>query len=287
MLSMNPLPNTEMHWRWPAHLPPRRTAGVKKLMREIVFKKYWQHATCPGNPQAIPDNEDVASTSSPIYQSMLQLIATCNDTWQSTWRPGDYIVADETMIHWQGTGEVHMTYQPRKPTPYGLELKTLACGEAKVVLVAELAEGKELDAAKDYREEVGASTATTLRLCRPFRGSGRCLIADSWFGSCNTAEWLWDELGIYCIMAVKTGHRGFPKALLIGDIMGARFSSNFYKIEVELETGRKTVYAGGFMDKKPMLLVATAGTSLPGETVLRQRREFKDGAIVRTQYQCT
>lgn len=134
---------------------------------------------------------------------------------------------------------------------------------------------------------MGASTATTLRLCRPFAGTGRLLIADSWFGSCNTAEWLWDELGLYCILAVKTGHRGFPKAKLVAELAGNRFSSKFYKIKVQLETGEVTMYAGGFQDKKPMLLVATAGTSLPGETVVRQRREFRDGGVVRTEYECT
>ena len=42
------------------------------------------------------------------------------------------------------------------------------------------------------------------------KGSGRIVIADSFFGSCQTAEWLMDELGLYCILAIKTRHRGFP-----------------------------------------------------------------------------
>ena len=36
-----------------------------------------------------------------------------------------------------------------------------------------------------------------------------------------------------------------------------------------------------------MLLVATAGTSLPGETVVRQHHEFRDGGVVLTEYECT
>lgn len=41
MLSMNPLPNSEWHWRWPRDLPPSKLASVKKLLREITFRKYW------------------------------------------------------------------------------------------------------------------------------------------------------------------------------------------------------------------------------------------------------
>ena len=119
------------------------------------------------------------------------------------------------MIFWTGTGEVHITYLPRKPTPYGIELKSLCCGETQIILNAEMVEGKEADSLKEYRDQVGATTATTLRLVKPYGGSGRTVIGDSWFGSLNTAEWLIDELGLHSILAVKTGCAGFPKQELI------------------------------------------------------------------------
>lgn len=50
------------------------------------------------------------------------------------------------MIFWTGTGEIHITYLPRKPTPYGIELKSGCCGVSNVVLNLDLVEGKELDA---------------------------------------------------------------------------------------------------------------------------------------------
>lgn len=91
---------------------------------------------------------------------------------------------DESMIFWRGGGEVHVTYMPRKPTQYGVELKTMCCSESGVLLNAEMAEGKEEDAKKGYRDQVGQSTAVTLRMCKPYAGSGRIVIADSFFGSC-------------------------------------------------------------------------------------------------------
>lgn len=71
---------------------------------------------------------------------------------------------------------------------------------------------------------------------------------------------------------------------MIDKIKHARFASAFMKIEVALDKGPTTFYAGGHMDKKPMLLVSTCGTSLPGKEVKRYRREYKDQAIQRTTY---
>ena len=104
-----------------------------------------------------------------------------------------------------------MTYQPRKPTDFGIEMHTTTCADSQVCLNAEVSEGKETEATKEYREHVGQSTASLLRQRKPWKGSGRIVVADSFYGSCQTAEWLMDELGLHSLLAVKTGHRGFPK----------------------------------------------------------------------------
>ena len=77
----------------------------------------------------------------------------------------------------------------------------------------------------------------TLRLCKPYKGSGRVVIADSFFGNCQTVEWLMDELGLYSILAIKTGHRGFPKKHLINKVKDERFKKHFMKVDVNLEVG--------------------------------------------------
>ena len=136
----------------------------------------------------LTDEVDDIGTTSELYNSVKALQQAFCDRWQAAWTPGNVIVPDESMIFWTGTGEVHINYIPRKPTPYGIEMKTLACASARIVLQMEMVEGRELDATKKYRDQVGASTATTLRLCEPWAGSGRIVVADAWFGSCNTAE---------------------------------------------------------------------------------------------------
>ena len=66
-----------------------------------------------------------------------------------------------------------------------------------------------------------------------------------------------------------------------------RFSNAFMKLDVNLDHGECTFYAGAHMDKKPMLVVTNCSTSLPGQSVERKRREFVDGVIVCSKYVCT
>lgn len=145
-LSLNKKPNMEWSWRWPAHLPKRNKPNMSKVMREIVFKKYWTSMCVPGILNMPPGEEPIEDSNSPTYRCMLEFIEMCNSTWQAAWSPGDYLVCDESMVFWEGTGEVHVSFQGRKPTQYGIEFKDMACGAAKVMLNIELAEGKEKDA---------------------------------------------------------------------------------------------------------------------------------------------
>ena len=73
-------------------------------------------------------------------------------TWQSEWNAGNFLCCDESMIFWRGGGEIHVTYQPRKPCQYGMEIKTLVCSESGLLLIAEIAEGKACQATKEYRD---------------------------------------------------------------------------------------------------------------------------------------
>ena len=77
----------------------------------------------------------------------------------------------------------------------------------------ELYEGKEYMQNKPYSKDLGATAATCLRLTEPYRGSGKIMIADSWFGSVKSAISIFKQNGLFCIMIVKTAHREFPRLL--------------------------------------------------------------------------
>lgn len=52
-----------------------------------------------------------------------------------------------------------------------------------------------------------------MRVCEPWFGSNRVVVADSWFGSVSCVEEL-AEKGLHSVMSVKTNSRGFPKRIL-------------------------------------------------------------------------
>jgi hypothetical protein len=93
-----------------------------------------------------------------------------------------------------------------------------------------------------------------------------------------------DELGLYCILAIKTGHRGFPKKHLVEAVKGQRFTAKFMRTDVQLEIGTTTFYAGAFMDKQPLLCVGTCGISTLAEEVERDRTEWVGGSFRTTRY---
>jgi Transposase IS4 len=90
------------------------------------------------------------------------------------------------MIFWVGLAP-HLTYLPRKPTPLGIMMKTLVCAVTGILLVAEIDKGKKVMEKEKYRKDWGHTTATTLRLCEPYFGKKKILIADAWFGGLRCA----------------------------------------------------------------------------------------------------
>lgn len=183
------------------------------------------------------------------------------------------------MVFWTGKGDMHLTYLPRKPTELGFKIDTMCCAESNICLAAEVDEGKEIMAKAEYRDKVGAGTATTLRLVKKYKDSKRTVIGDSRFGSCNTVEWLWDEMSLHSIMAVKTAHAGYPKTKMREALGSTRGTHKCFKVEVKMDNKEDLeYYASGLLDKKAMYVVATCGTSLITRVAQRRTRNPKSQA---------
>ena len=58
-------------------------------------------------------------------------------------------------------------------------------------------------------KEWGQTTATVLRVLKPYFGSGYIVIGDGWFGSVRCA-YILRKKGLFCIMNVKTSNAGYP-----------------------------------------------------------------------------
>ena len=83
-------------------------------------------------------------------------------------------------------------------------------------------EGKEAMTNKEYCAEMKAklkdgpwkSVALTARITQQWHGTGRVIVADSWFGSVPCIMELF-ERGLFAVMMVKTAHKGYPKKSLL------------------------------------------------------------------------
>ncbi len=132
-----------------------------------------------------PDNRD---------KEIIDFVDAVNENFLNALSPGDHLCLDESMIkayHKDLTGKVKII---RKPRPVGNEIKDEwrshpHCGSP-------WAEWRQRMQEKEFVPEYGATTATVLRLTKDFQGTGRTVIADSWFGSVKSAAELM-KVGLY------------------------------------------------------------------------------------------
>jgi hypothetical protein len=136
-------------------------------------------------------------------------------------KPGEILVVDELMSMWYGLdgkyaleGAPHVTKIQRKPRGVGVEIKAVCDGESNIMLGLEIMEGVLRQHAKEYHAAYGSGTSITLRLCSPWRGSGRTIIGDSAFASVKTLIALHKELSLFFMGIVKTASTKFPKQFM-------------------------------------------------------------------------
>ena len=207
-------------------------------------------------------------------EQILDFINACNDTCQRTIIPGDYLCVDESMIksfHRNLLGKMKIK---RKPRPIGNELKTCCDCRSKIVINMELYEGVQRMREKEGVQELGATTATTLRLTEPWRGSGRVVVADSWFGSIKTAVQLVNTQGLHFIGIVKTAHKGYPRQML----REKKINRGEWNSVSGVVDGVKLL-AVHFVDLQVKEFVSTCSISLPGPS----RKTKHHGLIPRPQ----
>jgi hypothetical protein len=187
--------------------------------RFLELRSYMRCAPSPQENDYININ-GVEQDKDP-WQPIRLFIAAFNGCRKSVMKPGPTLVVDEVMSMWYGLesqystdGMPHVTKIQRKPRGVGVEMKALCDGQSNIMLQLEIMEGATRQAAKMFHDTYGSGTSITLRLCIPWRGSGRTIIGDSAFASVKTLEALHKELGLYFMGMVKTASRRYPKLYL-------------------------------------------------------------------------
>jgi hypothetical protein len=184
--------------------------------------------------------------------------------------PGKYLCIDESMCQWLGRHMPNIKHVPRKPHPIGQEYKTIADCDTCCILRLDFVSDKKK---KRFDDQDRTLVAQVKRLAEPWFGSGRTLIADSWFGSPEMATVLIGK-GLFSIMQVckrRYWPRGMPKKDMIGKL-GNELGSHLSMTSVDPNTGF-TILACSYRDKKPKAIVSSCGTTdLVGNRQTRNER---------------
>jgi hypothetical protein len=173
------------------------------------------------------------------------------------------------MAGWKGKGMPGLMHVPRKPTPTGREGHTTACTETGILVHYESYEGKDLMDTKEFNDIVGKNAAKAMRCTKPWFRTGRTVITDSGFTSMPLVKELYDN-GMFVVGNVKTAHKEFPKEWLLSNAK-KRGDRAVCSADIKTRAGRDiNLLAAADMDKQPMALLASAGTSTDGKTITRK-----------------
>ena len=208
-------------------------------------------------------------------------------------KPGHTIVC---MSAWKGSdgkyktnGCPHKTKIVRKPEGVGCELKSAADGMSGIILQLELMEGSEAQSKKPGHAEYGESTSQLLRLCAPWRGTARTIIADSAFSSVKSLLALLDQ-GLYFMGMVKTATKEYPRKQLLqwasGTGTGPTPNRGSHKLLQSIAPDGSKIIACVWVDKKPKTIICNRYTGHPGipSERLRHRIDVVDGIPTTVQY---
>ena len=208
--------------------------------------------------------------------------------------PGPTIVLDEGTSRWTGTDSSRPTGPPAltkmrgKPEPISHMIKTAADKDTGMIIRLELQEGKDAMAGKQFSDAMLPTTAVVRRLVHPWIGSGRNVVADSWFTNKATVEKLLD-VGLSFIGTVKIGKKGIPKDYFTGLQYDGRGDHKVLHSDIR---GHRIITVGwnepGMKpgSKKPgvKVFIASAYSGAPDDPWVKDRSVLQaDGSIIKRE----
>lgn len=119
----------------------------------------------------------------------------------------------------------------------------------------------------EQRGEYGHGTAVSMRLVEPWRGSGRTVYGDSFFGSVECATALKEEFGLYFTGVVKSCYAGYPLCLKDCYLEG----QGYWKSITTTTPKGTELQACTWSDRNRHYFISTCSTCCPGEDHIRCR----------------
>ena len=271
-LALSLHPGTPLDKMWSETHAPDQILPPAAMGRYGMTVKRWNKLRAK---MAFGPSDETTLKSDP-WAFVRPMVDKFNAHMELTIGPGWLLCVDEAMCAWRGAMGLlnpakipFRSWVPRKPEPLGAELKALACALSGLMLRMEICEGKAAHAAQEHTAELGVTTATTMRLCKPWFGSERVVYGDSWFASVKTAEALLNN-GLHFVGDVKTATRRFPAAELESATSTERGAWAVYTTDLTLANGKAAPIFGVThrRGEKVHKFVSTCGTTLPGKAHL-------------------
>lgn len=215
----------------------------------------------------------------PWYQ-VRPLVDMTVKQWRLIISPGYKLTIDESMFAWYGKDNYDPDGMPavmkikRKPKGVGCEVKTICDSASRIMVGMEINEGKDVMCNKKWQRELGAGTATTLRLTEPWHGTGRIVVGDSWFGSVKTSTEL-RKRGLYFLGMVKTAHKNYPLKEAVRRCPQGKGSA----VVATARREETDLIAVAWRDLKVHTFVGTCSTTIPGQPC-RKKRTNENGQVI-------
>ena len=217
-----------------------------------------------------PNNLD----KSDPFNEIRSWIDGMNTHFKLAYEAGSLLTGDESMSKQTQVGVPGYKVIIRKPNSRGHEFHTCADALSKILMHAELYEGKEAEKKKKYGVDEGkfqAHTGTVLRMVDWAAFSDKTIVLDAGFGSVATIKALQD-LGIYAIANVKGCHMQFCKQWMLSQLKSRGDVAFATATFVNPSTGAKhSVLASGHCDRAPMCLISSVCRGDPGKSIQRTR----------------
>lgn len=256
--------------------------GNSRFIMNIDFSKYMSfkrfRSIMTMHTLEVPSKEK--EIRDPLYQIRSTLQAF-NDHMADCVVPAKYLVVDESMNQWLGVGMPNLKKVPRKPHPIGQEFKTLADHHTSCILRLDTTGDpvpQEYDELDRNGRKKKAIVATVKRLVKPWIGTGRTVIADSWFGS-PTMTTMLSEAGLFSIMQVCK-RRGWPIGMpttdIVAQVKDKEYGSHHYIMHKRQEGGGNMLVCA-YRDQAMKAFISSCGISeLTGKRTFRG----ENGSIV-------
>ena len=200
---------------------------------------------------------------------------------------GTDLTPDEMMFAWRGKtgngGIPHLSFIQRKPIPLGTELKVVCEGTMGLCGFLEIQKGKIAMARVKHTNKYKATTACTVRMVDKMglkeipvnaetdylnHGKKRCIYADSWFASVETALACKNDFGWHFCGPVKTAHKYFPL-----DPIRFTLAEMSRGEHVVFKCNEDKLWAIGWHDHHYKCYVTTHGTTIPGKPADKKRQD--------------